>query len=42
MEMIIGLLVGAVGTLFGIVVAFKRRKEKPEGKSAKFIAMLGG
>jgi hypothetical protein len=39
---IAGLLIGAVVTFSGFIYAFKRKTAKPTGKSAKFLAALGG
>jgi hypothetical protein len=38
----IGLASGAAATFVGFLTAFKRRKAKPTGKSAKFLSLLGG
>ena len=40
--LISGVLIGAAVTISGFVIAFKRKAAKPDGKSAKFIAALGG
>ncbi len=37
-----GVLLGAAATISGFVIAFKRRKAKPTGKSATFLELLGG
>ncbi len=38
----IGLASGAVATFAGFLIAFRRKAAKPTGKSAKFLAALGG
>ncbi len=38
----IGLASGAAATFVGFVTAFRRKAAKPTGKSAKFLAALGG
>lgn len=39
---LISLVAGAVATVAGFVYAFKRKRANPAGKSAKFLAILGG
>jgi hypothetical protein len=37
-----GFCLGLAAALSGFVIAFKRKVDKPKGRSAKFLALLGG